>query len=72
MTFPAPSDLAAALRSSYSGTGPTTWAFSAPDDAAAQFPGLPYAISLVVRLSDAVIDEIDTALPTHIFTITAR
>lgn len=58
MTFPAPSDLAAALRELLLWHGADDVGFSAPEDAAAQFFGLPYAISLVVRLSDAVIDEI--------------
>ncbi len=66
MTFPAPSDLAAALRELLLWHGADDVGFSAPEDAAAQFSGLPYAISLVVRLSDAVIDEIDTA-PTHTY-----
>ena len=38
--------------------------FSMPPDAEASFPGLPYAMSIVVHLSDFIIDEIDAA-PTH-------
>ncbi len=40
--------------------------FSMPPDAEAEFPGLPYAVSIVVRLSDFIIDEIDGA-PTHTY-----
>ena len=40
--------------------------FSAPPDAGEFFPRLPYAVSVVIRLSDAVVDEIDNA-PTHTY-----
>ena len=40
--------------------------FSIPPDAETAFPGLPYAVSIVVRLSDFIIDEIDGA-PTHTY-----
>lgn len=40
--------------------------FSMPPDAEAEFPGLPYAVSIVVRLSDFIIDEID-GVPTHTY-----
>ena len=40
--------------------------FSMPPDAETAFPGLPYAVSIVVRLSDFIIDEIDGA-PTHTY-----
>ena len=40
--------------------------FSMPPDAEAEFPGLPYAVSIVVRLSDFIIDGIDGA-PTHTY-----
>ena len=39
--------------------------FSMPPDAEAEFPGLPYAVSIVVRLSDFIIDEID-GVPLHL------
>ena len=40
--------------------------FSMPPDAETAFPGLPYAVSIVVHLSDFIVDEIDGA-PTHTY-----